>query len=504
MPDYVVRIVELDGTLVRTLDKANVLRVRKGMNQDVGEATFTYPKTDPNGAAGQATDVRLLTYECEIRKDGTTIHRGPMTRREGQSSEGAMTVTSPGAGWYFGRRFINTNDRDLLTNGWFEDLSLDPWVETDCTATLVSSPVHSGAGAAELVGTTTFFDQFIEQTVEVTAGGNGTTLTVFGYFNVTDWTGPALNSRGLFIESRNGGVVETFNDHEGVIDDDTAEALNNWQRASATLWIPPGATRDVYVRLYAPNGTILWDRVELVADEGLDLPPGGEDIGETANRIVDFAQSTSVGKSDLGIATTTPPTTGVLLEHPKAWLFSEHTPVDRALNDELVPLGIDWDIDPATRTFTVYYPRKGTDRSGSVTLRLTSNVANYSLSEDGAQSSTDITVVGDGVDVRDESFFINNTWTGGLVLQGVHSAPPGSSGPELDFLAFARGSHDGQIARVLSVQVYGSLVDVLELGDTVEVDIVDGDAVAISGNWRIVSWTLDCRTDTLLLDLNEA
>lgn len=503
MPTYSVRIVEQDGTVVRTLVGANIERVRFGMNGDVGEAVFTYPRTDPSGASGQAADVLLLDREAEIRRDSTTIFRGPMVRREARSGTGDMVVTVPGVGWYFSRRFIDAPLTNLLSNGDFES-GTTGWTATSCTQTSVTSPVRRGTKSLQLVGTTTFAEQYTQQSVSVTGTGVGTALTVAAHFYIDSWTGPAVYSRGLYVESRNGGTVETYNEHEGAIDDDTADALDVWQRAEATIWVPPNATRTIYVRLYAPNGTIVWDSVELVEPLSLAIAPGaGEDIATTANRIVQFAQDATKSKSDLDIGTAAAPTTGVTFKFPKAWQYTDHTPVDSALNNEIVPLGVDWDIVAATKTFTVYHPRKGTDRSATVTLSLTTNVASYSLEEDGAQTETDVTVLGegDGPD-REEGRSVDTTDTGGLVLQGIHSSPPGTTVDKLDGLASEITDRTARLVRVLSCVVYGSLVTTLEIGDIVDVDITDG-SVALSGDWRIVSCELTPRPHTLSLVLNE-
>lgn len=508
MPTFSVRIVEQDGTLVRTLSQANVERVRQGMNDDFGAAVFTYPKNDPAGATGQAADVLLLDRECEIRKDGTTIHRGPMVQRAVRSGEGSLAVTSPGAGWYFTKRQIDAPVRNLLSNGDFEGGSTD-WTATACTQASATDVFRRGSKALRITNSTTFEDAYSQHAaVTVTGTGVGTELTVAAHFKVESWTGPAIYSRGLFIESRDSGVVETYNEHEGAIDDDMALATGEWQRVEATLWVPPNETRDIYVRLYAPNGVVVWDEVELVEPVSLAIAPGTpEDIAETANRIVAFAQDTTYGKTDLDIATTTAPTTGITFEFPKAFHFSDHTPVDRALNDEIVPLGVDWNITPA-KVFTVYHPRKGTDRSASVTLDLNQNwtegVASYTFDEDGGATETDVTMLGegDGPD-REEGRSSDTSDTGGLVLQGTYAAPPGTTIDKLDDLAADKTARTARTVKVLGVVVYGDFVDLLELGDVVDVNIVDGDAVSITGNWRIVQWELIPRTNTLELMLNE-
>ena len=229
-----------------------------------------------------------------------------------------------------------------------------------------------------------------------------------------------------------------------------------------------------------------------------------EDITTLAGRIVTFAQDATAGKSALGITVNTP-ASGVTIPFPKEWRYDEHAQVDRVIADELAPLGFDWQVDTG-RVFRTYAPRRGVDRSATVTLQPGVNIASYELDEDGASTSTAVTVVGDqdGA-VREESTAVNTADLSGIVLQDVVPAAPGTTVEMLAPQAADRLSRARRLVRLPSVTTYPGAVDLIGLldpGDVVTVTINDGD-VQLSGPYRIVRIQLDPRTDTLQLTLND-
>lgn len=503
---YSAKIVELDGTVVRTLVNCNIPTVVDELNA-AGSATITIPKYETGSAVGQYDDL-YLGREVQILDGATPIARGVPMHPHASSSDGAVSIELQGVGWYFTRRFIDAPISNLLTNPSFED-GLTGWTASGCTATVVTSPRRRGGYAVQLTGSTTGAEQFLSQIVYgVTSTAIGDLLTLAGWYQIDDgaWVGPAFESRGLYIELIDTSVVQTHNSLDGVIDDATPRDV--WNRAEPTTWIPPNKTWDVGVRLYCPNGTVTYDALSLTKMESLAIGPGaGEDIATTANRIVAFIQDTANDKSDLSIGTTTPPTTGITFQYPKAWQYADHTPADRALNDEIVPLGVDWSITPDTKTFTVHYPRRGTDRSGSVTLTFPAgNLASYEYDDDNGQIETDVTMMGegDGPD-REEGRAVDTTELNGLVLQSVNPTPPGTTIDKLDDLAtdrLKRAKRPVRLLSVVTVEKAGALASVLGVGDTVGVSINDG-VIQLGGYWRITRRELTPRNNTLKLDLVE-
>ena len=494
---WTAKVVEVDATatVVRTLVNCNISTVPiDPMNPRGAEhATITIPKHETGGAVGQYADIEL-GREIQIWEDATLRFWGvPMTRR-GASGQGEITIDVYDLGWYFTKSNIDAPVRNLLTNGDME-AGTGSWTGTSVTVASETTVVRRGTKALRLTGASTFGEQYVEQSVVVTGTAVGTELTASAYFYIDSFTGPALRSRGLYLESLDTGVVETYNDHEGVIDADTALALDEWQRVEATIWVPPLATRTIKVRLYAPNGQVVWDEVGLFKPTSLAIAPGSpEDIAETANRIVSFIQDSTYGKSTKRITQATSVTSGIEFTFPKAYLYEDHTPADVALG-EIQALGVDMNIaiDADTKQFTTHHPSKGSDLTGSITLSLTTNVASYTYEENHDEVETEVTILGDGDGPdREEGYAEDTSDVGGMVLQGVTPAPPGATIDKLDALAEARLALKKKPVKTLKVVTKGPLA--VTTGDRVDVGITEG-VIAISGTWRIVSGSYLTRSE---------
>lgn len=508
---YRARVVERDGTPVRILAKANVLPIVDVVN-GVGGFGVTYPKHDPPEAIGQAADVRILEREIQILDDADQVVAwGVPLRKTRVSGRGDVTVTCPDVGWHLGRRNIDGPITERLVNAGFETGDLTGWTATgSTTATVITSPRRLGAYSVRLVQGTTGADRFLYQALTGVDGGDiGLYLTLATHFYIESWTGPALDARGLYVEGKQGATVRTFEFKE--IDDATPRG--SWQRMETGIWVPPGEVWDLNVRLYAPNGSIVFDANRFVAMESLSVALAGTDIAVMAGDVVEFIQDPAHAKDDLFIGTDCQPA-GVVLAFPKAWQYVDHTPAERVINGELAPLGFDWSIefedtgigDIWTKTFTTHSPRQGVDRSATVTLELGVNVASYDFDEDGTPVETDVSVLGDGDGPdREEGHAADTSDLDGLVLQGVQSAPPGTTIDMLDPMAddhLVRSKQLARLVRVTTHQRAGDLVGVLRKGDVVRLVIDDGDA-QVDGSYRIVRRQLNPRSRTLDLDLNE-
>lgn len=506
------RVVERDGTPVRTLVNANVRDVAEEINADGGFAV-TYPKHDPPTAAGQAADVVIWEREIQVLDDDDQVVAwGVPIRKNRVSWRGDVVATCVGVSVHFGHRRIDGPVTERLVNPGFETGDLTGWTATSSTtATVISSPRRLGAYSVRLVQATTGADRFLYQALTGVAGGDiGLFLTLAGFFYIESWSGPALDARGLYIEGKVGSTVKAVSFAE--IDD--ASPRGAWTRLQTGIWIPPGETWDLNARLYGPNGSMLWDADRLVAMDSLSVGTAGADVAEMAGVVVGFIQDPAKGKDDLSILVDTP-AAGVTVAFPKAWQYVDHTPADTAINGELAPLGFDWSIEFAdlggglwSKTFTTHAPRQGIDRSATVTLQLgpTGNLASYDFDEDGTAVETDVTMLGegDGPD-REEGHAADTSDLDGLVLQGVYSAPPGSTIDMLDPMAADRLGRGRQLARLVKVSTHqraGDLVGLLRKGDVVRLVIDDGDA-QVDGDFRIVRRVLHPRTKTLDLDLNE-
>ena len=482
------KVVEVDATntVVRTLVNCNIGEVPMVPLNPRGETfcPITIPKHEVGSAVGQYDDIRL-GREIQIFDGASLKFQGVPMKRQARSSDGAITIPVYDLGWYLTKANIDAPVRDLLTNGTFE-AGTTGWTAVGCTMTVDSSRVRRGSASLKLVGTSTFAEQYIKQTVAVTGTGVGTALTVRAHFNIDAWTGPAIYSRGLFIQSSNGGTVETFNDHAGVIDDDTALALDEWQRLEADTWVPPLAARTIEVRFYVGNATIYVDEIGLFKPTSLAIAPGaGEDIATTANRIVSFVQDSAYSKSTKHITQTTAPTTGIKFYFPKSWQYADHTPADTAL-DEIVKLGVDYSIatTTTTKTFTVHYPQKGVT-TPSVTLTFPAgNVASYEFDEDYDAVETAVTVLGEGEGPdREEGYAYDALDVDGMVLQGLESVPPGTTVDKLDPLADSRLALRKRPVVRLTMVTKGAVS--VATGDLVTLAVSDG-VISLSGSWRVI------------------
>lgn len=500
--EYEVKIVERDGTFVRTIKGANVESVEEELNGH-GSATWSFPKYDPPGYAGQAADIRTLDREVQIWRNGSIIFWGCIVAGSSGGGQGNVSMTSPGVSWYFTRRNIDKTRHNYLTNPQFES-GTTGWSATATTASIVTSRRRLGAQSLRLVQATTGADAFEQQNVSMTAGPIGLLVDVAAWFFIESWSGPALESRGLFVEGDIAGVVKQ-------VAFDTIDAstpVGSWQRAETTVWIPPNQTWNVNIRLYSPNGTIEWDAAEVVVMESLasDYAGVGTDIASLAGEIVDFIQDPANDKSDLHIGTAIT-LAGVVIQ--RAWQFTEHTAAMSAI-EELVTWGLDWSIEitATTKLFTTHAPRKGTDRSATLTLDYGSGgtISDYTYNEDGAQTETKTTYFGDGDGPdREEGVAIDASSLDGLILEGVYQAAPSTPIDTLPVLATDRLTRSKRLVKLPEITTIQreDLIGTLKTGDVVKVLIDDGWTQIPSLAYRIIRKKLNARDDTLSLTFNE-
>lgn len=128
---WVVKVVERDGTLVRSLANANVLSVSEELNEP-GETRFTFPKLDPASAAGQAADVAMLKREVQVFHDGDLMFSGAPVTGSSASDRGDVQVTAPGLPWYVTRRSIDKPRQNRLNPDVGEEPGQAQQIERVC------------------------------------------------------------------------------------------------------------------------------------------------------------------------------------------------------------------------------------------------------------------------------------------------------------------------------------------------------------------------------------
>ena len=207
--DYTAKVVEQDGTVVRTLVGCNIYEITEELN-GIGSARIGIPKVDPAGASGQAADLLPLDREIQVfRHNGTVdvlIWWGPIVQVAADSGSAEITVDVPGLGWYFTRRQISDARDNRLDNPNFASGTTD-WTNVG-NSTHAASVLTSALGGTslELNQAAAGEDTFDYQQQTFTAGSIGTlwTLRAWVYITDADWIGPAYESRGLFISGIQG------------------------------------------------------------------------------------------------------------------------------------------------------------------------------------------------------------------------------------------------------------------------------------------------------------
>lgn len=493
MASFVVKVVQNDGTVLETLNDIAFDQVTWELNGP-GSMDFTVHNYDTTFTA---TDI--LTNEVQLWRNGTFLWWGVPVRAEATPTR--VRVSCRGLLWYFSRRFIGDADRtNYLSNPEFNG-NLTSWTAQNTTATAVTTQRILGTHSAQLVQATAQQDAYLHQTFSITGTAIGTLVVVVAWYRITStgWLGEAINKRGLTVSRKTGSTI-----HESsVYEIDGASPRDAWQRAEVSVWVPPGTTNDIQVRLYSPGGTIHWDATSATIMESLSNY--NADQTDIASQIVLHLQDTAYGKSDLAIATSTP-ASGVLRD--RHYQHADHHSGMRALAEfTLLEDGFDFDVavTSTTRTFTTYYPRKGGTPSQ---LDFTAaRLSDWTLRIDGEAACSSITVLGDGDGPdREEGAAVDDTVFGGLILEDVIMAPPGAPIDSLD----ARAEEALRLrkkAQVLTVVVPAvdadnaiTYIGNIAVGDVGTPTLAEGFST-VAGNWRLVRMTLD-GSDALTLELN--
>lgn len=508
VPAFVVRMVNPSGLSPTALPSAQPEDITWTLNAPT-EATLTFPKSLYTETQIPTLATPAQARELQIYYDDDLLFFGPMIQPDAAGSSGAVTLHAADPMWLMNRRNIDGPRDNLLTNGSFES-GFTGWTKVGSfTSATTSSRKALGSNSAQFDDINVNADDFYYQQVVVPPNGVGTLLTVSAWRLATTVTGTsALGSRGLFVQGIQGGVVKDYN---YVAIDEADPFLGVWHQDTCTIWIPPNQTWTIEVRVYAMTGTIFWDAVSLVAMDSIGSTSitgsatSEADIAAITRLLVAHIQDAAYGKSNLLVGHNTP-NNGVKLF--RQYQFADHVDFASALSEFIGRddgFDVSLEITPTTRTFTTHTPKKGTDRSGSVTLTYGGNVADYRWSRSGAGCITRATMLGSGSGPsNDEGEIADASQVGGLILQEVRQAPPETQINSLLPLATERINQRRIPPLVLELDVLPSanLIHTLKVGDWVSVAVDDG-YVQASGKHRIVKMTLHCRTRVLTVFVNE-
>jgi len=221
--------------------------------------------------------------------------------------------------WPLSRREFGPGFRHYLVNPQFE-MGLADWVAVNCLAFVDPITRYVGKQAARLFNGTVGADAFLEQdfVVDCTDIPSGLAFSLSAYFYIDanyPSTGTALGARGLFVEDSNGVTY--------AISIDTDTPYNTWtpiaitSASSGPAFVAVGGEVTTYnVRLYCPEGSIVWDAVNLSVFENVSSPPASPpatawDVADIMEAVFAAAQSSQWGQSDLNYFFWAAPT-GVL------------------------------------------------------------------------------------------------------------------------------------------------------------------------------------------------
>lgn len=536
-PTIRVDILSPGGTRLCSLENAVVTNLTWELNAD-GLIEFSLPINDP-----KMVHLEVAEREVQVWRGTDLIHWGVVLR--GTEQSGLVSFQCPGLSWYLKRRVVGTGETNKVLNGGFEAgddywfvgrYGLEPLASRDPSQWLAyTTPDRSISGSRSLYMYCTdavvygiYSFQFFFWSVDPASSPEGDTWNIVAWVYVpagstgrlvsygdgtpTGYTGVTLtrHSTTEFTAVNIPGFPTTYLPKviETVvmpISDDFPK--DTWVRMEAPLRQPPtpGVTEWIQVMLGTPVGAVYYDEVSLVRNERLYF--NNVDQATIVRGLVEHAQDTTIGKSDLRIGTYCP-ATGVL--RTRIYEYANHEWISDCI-DEWPQLfnGVDWSIEitPTTRTFVTHYPMKGA-RKPKQALVLGKNIASVSTDRDGTQTANSLIVMADGGDGagREEALASDPTsLDDGLTLEMVYNATPGSSINSLQAQADRglRRYRDPVLMPTLTTyDVDGDeLFGRVTVGDIVPVNVVNGWATLI-GDYRIIVISMNPQTGVLSLTIN--
>lgn len=498
-PNFVIKLVRMTGGVIATLSSAQVENIEWTLNTP-DSATFYYAKNSIGPDIAEVLGNEDGVVEVQIYHDGDLMFWGPIIQDDAAGSKGEIRCTAAGVDWYLLRRFIDGPITSYLQNGDFETGDLTNWSESTGVSTSIETDKKiTGTYSVRLSGSDN--ESHIHQFFVNRANPVGLALVVSGWFYIEGFgsDGPAVDGRGLYIGATHPG--EDLIDNWFVIEEATTRG--KWQKATTQISIPPNQSWSCEVRCYtSAGGNVWWDDVKAVPYYSLSTPAplGSEhDIAKVMSLIVGFLQRTDFDKSTLRLGTRCE-NTGITLA--KSYQFVDHVQFDQAISEYIDrDDGIDYSVDltPTTRVFHSYAGKRGTDRSGSITLKYTAgdhsqtNCADYRRTRSGGGTITSQTVIGDdnGPD-REQGQATDASAIGGLILQDVHQASQGAEIGALEPIAAERLERYRHIPKIIEMDVLPStnLAHTLKVGDVVHVLIDDG-ATQVDQDMRVQRMSLN-------------
>lgn len=508
---YDLHAVTVDPTTGALTDHGSWANVELGDVQEVlngtGSFSFTAAALDSYVAS-----VNPKPYATEVRLDraGTPIFAGPIVTVESDGT--TISFQAEDLSGYFAERYVDlaAGRTDYLAGDGDFEAGVGAWTAHG-TVTLTSDTAqhHLGTKSAKVVSSGANLDNYISRTFNITGTGVGSLVTVPFWFRLQDsgFLGAALASFGLYVVQKDPITHAIINpDPDDLVQIDGAVERDVWNRVKAITRVPVLANVDVEVRLYSWGGTGWWDAGRAVLMESTAFD--NSDQTAIAWALVNFCQTPGNGWSNLGL---TNGTTASGLVRSRAYQHADHQRLDACLQEYAeMDDGFDWAVLP-NRAFTTFYPRRGTDRSGTTTLTVDGNCLLKRWSVDGHQAASSVVVLGTGSGPDREEGNANTgsgTIVGGTTVRKFIT--PRQSDPPIDTLTSTavRELAISDNPTIWEVEITDRTVAALVgVGDKVTLSVpsgVVGSYLAASGVFRIVSKTWHPGPDTALVTLNAA
>jgi hypothetical protein len=406
--DYDVIVCDKYGVAYGRIASAVPTEVEKVLN-DLGECLIDCYILDPTLIDLLPISAFPGAREIQIWRDQECIWWGWPTSATFDAKQ--VHITCAGLLYPFSRRNFGPVIVNYLKNPSFEYPApggagdVPEWTVSGVTAWPInavnpwSAPILLGTQSILLIQATPGVDTYIEQDIAVEGGAQGL------FFDLSAWCyllpgytyGDALDSRGLFVQLIVGGIA--IDVEFAQITADTGQG--NWVRLDTGIDVPPGVSGTLNVRLYAPQGAIVWDATNLSVEESRGSSPTGNDVSTIIGIVVDYAQQASEGKSDLAMPVTGPLTGTSLI---RIYQFSDNSGILDALN-EFPTIGVCdfeviWDRTGHFRSFAIgggsSAPIKGSIKYNYALEIDLGQITDLEGSIDGTQTTTASTFLGQG------------------------------------------------------------------------------------------------------------
>lgn len=509
------RLVEQDGTVVvADLDGVTVGPIRWVLNRPT-TGSITVP-TVTDGLDELVSPDGVTVREVQIFRGSDLVLWGfPVGVDWGPAT---TTVQLADPLWLLGRRYVGRlEDVNLLQNGSFEAGDFRNWQvgSVDTPSVDLSVNALDGSYVARLEsGNPPSVNKAATQDFTVGTLTEPTVYIATGYVWVDGLTAFGQTEYEL------GLVCQLFNAVGVLIDEwwqkvDDRTDRTNWTRLSVPITVPKHTGNyTLRVALASPEGVLFWDAIRLVKVERLSYI--GTDQTAIAEGLVEHAQDTAYGKADLGILTDCAPTA---ITRARIYSFAEHENIlDALISLAETTYGFDFDVVcTTTKTFTTYYPSKGSDTG--ITWEWTdgaSNLVEWSMSTDLSQASGSVSVLGEGTtdsegraDDREHQWALDAVVHGGRRLELLEQAEARATTSQMrdraEELVESLACPTSLTLTVHRTDTDDWAADVasgaLAVGDTVHVTIDHG-PVQVDDDYRIVELELDPVTETIRPALN--